>query len=152
MRPRNRLELFQAGELPFKRLFAWERVSVDDFDRAPGAHHVSRQPHFSIAALADTLQQVVVGNLNGGGSRPGTRPPRPPCLVGSRLGSPGLFHGYIILRRSGSGISPPHSINSDISPTPKSPQYHYHSGSRKPSRVPFGLQRPRCPRVPSLRG
>ena len=59
---RDRLELPNAGKLTFVRLVLVERMTIDDFDGPVLTQYVPGEPHFSVAAAADSPEEFVVGN------------------------------------------------------------------------------------------
>ena len=67
---RNRLKLLNTFKLAVVRPVVLEPVSVNHFDGAEFAQHITRQPHFAVAAAADAAQQFVVWNGRCGVMKP----------------------------------------------------------------------------------
>ena len=62
MRSGNRRELLQALEFALEGTVFLEGIAMNNLHGAPFAEHGSRQPDFAVAAVADGLEQFVVGD------------------------------------------------------------------------------------------
>ena len=65
MRTGNRFKFADAGQLSIKWTLILKRLAIDNLDRTIRAHHVLREPHFTITAATNAAHQFVLWNDDG---------------------------------------------------------------------------------------